>query len=150
MRITRRSVLAGAGTIIGAGTLILPALANTLLAAEGAPADAGADAGALAAAAAGCVEAGNACLQHCLDLLAKGDTSLAECSQAVRQMLAICGAVGPVADARSKYLKPLARLCLDVCTDCEQACRKHEAHHAACKRCAEACAKTIDAARHFV
>jgi len=144
MPITRRAML-----LASAGTIIAPAVATTVFATEGTAADGGADAGALAAAAAQCIEAGNACLQHCLDMLGSGDTSLAECSQAVRQMLAICTAVGPIADARSKYLKPLARICLDACTDCEQACRKHEAHHAPCKHCAEACARTITEAKRF-
>jgi Cys-rich four helix bundle protein (predicted Tat secretion target) len=93
------------------------------------------------------VNAGDACLQHCLDVLAKGDTSLGECAQSVRQMLAVCNAVGPIAVANSKYLKPMARLCVEVCSDCERICRKHGAHHAACKRCAEACARTVAEAK---
>ena len=104
----------------------------------------------LADAAAACVAAGDACLQHCLDLLGQGDTSLSECAHDVRQMIAVCAAIGPLADAGSKHLKDAARLCLDVCTDCEAACRKHENHHAPCKRCAEACARTIAEAKKIV
>ena len=131
MTITRRDVL-----LVGASALAAQAAAIPLeAAAEPAPPGA-----ALAAAAGQCLQAGDACLQHCLDLLAKGDTSLGECAQNVRQMLAVCTAVGPIAVAGSRHLRAMARLCLDVCTDCEQACRKHEGHHAACKRCAEACA----------
>jgi Cys-rich four helix bundle protein (predicted Tat secretion target) len=99
--------------------------------------------GGLAAAAADCVRVGERCLQHCLDLLAAGDQSLGECAKSVNQMLAVCKAVGPLADAGSKHLAALARVCRDVCSDCERECRKHESHHDICKQCAEACARTV-------
>lgn len=102
---------------------------------------------ALADAASGCVRAGEACLQHCLDLLATGDTSLADCARTVTQMLAVCRAVGPIADAGSRHLPALASLCQAVCTDCVEACRKHAEHHAVCKACLEACEKTATAAK---
>jgi Cys-rich four helix bundle protein (predicted Tat secretion target) len=142
MTITRRDVL-----LVGATALAAQAIGGTVAAADEAAPRMDTHRSALAEAADECIGAGNACLQHCLDLLAKGDTSLAECAQNVRQMLAICTAVGPVAVASSKYLKATARLCLEVCTDCEQACRKHESHHAECKRCAEACARSIAEAK---
>jgi Cys-rich four helix bundle protein (predicted Tat secretion target) len=102
---------------------------------------------ALARAASECVRAGEVCLQHCLDLLATGDQSVGDCAKVVTQMLAVCRAVGPIADARGKYVPAMAALCLSVCTDCEQACRKHADKHAVCKACAEACEKTAAAAK---
>jgi Cys-rich four helix bundle protein (predicted Tat secretion target) len=135
MNVTRRTVL-----LAGASAVVAQAASRALAAGE---ASASAPAGALADAAGKCVVVGDACLQHCLDLLAKGDTTLAECAQSVRQMLAICAAVGPIAAAGGKYLKSTARVCLDVCTDCEQVCRKHEAHHAVCKDCADTCARVV-------
>jgi len=142
MTITRREMMALGGT-----ALALHAVRIGVASAAETAAPAAEPASGLADAAAGCIAAGNACLQHCLDLLGKGDTSIAECSQTVRQMLAVCAAIGPLADAGSKHLKEAARLCLDVCTDCEAACRKHENHHAPCKRCADACARTIAEAK---
>jgi Cys-rich four helix bundle protein (predicted Tat secretion target) len=136
--LTRRELMAA-----GAATLALqamPAMAAT-------EADAGDKAAALARAASGCVRAGEACLQHCLDLLAKGETGLGDCAKMVTQMLAVCRAVGPIADARGKYLPAMARLCLTVCTDCEEVCRKHAEHHAVCKACADACEQTAAAAK---
>ena len=97
-----------------------------------------------------CVIAGTECLQHCLTALGTGDTSLAECSKTVRDMLAVCGAEQILVLGESRRAKTTVRLCIDVCTDCEAACRKHEAHHAVCKACADACAATITAARAFV
>lgn len=43
--------------------------------------------------AAHCLDAGQVCLTHCLSLLTQGDTSMSDCAVAVRQMLALCGAV---------------------------------------------------------
>ena len=101
----------------------------------------------LAQAAGTCVRDGEACLEHCLQLLATGDTSLRECAQMVNQMLAVCRAVGPIVDANGKYVRPLAQLCGDVCADCERACRKHSQQHEICRACADACAATAAAAK---
>lgn len=102
---------------------------------------------ALARAASGCVRAGEACLQHCLDLLASGDKSLGDCAKMVTQMLAVCRAVGPIADAGGRHLPAMAQLCQAVCTDCEKVCREHASHHEVCKACADACQTTAAAAK---
>jgi Cys-rich four helix bundle protein (predicted Tat secretion target) len=80
-------------------------------------------------------------------LLAAGDEALGDCAKSVQQMLAVCRAAGPLVYADSKHLRAFAKLCADVCGDCETACRKHEGHHAICKQCAEACAKTVAEAK---
>jgi len=105
---------------------------------------------ALAKAIGQCLTAGNACLDHCLTLLGSGDTSLAECSKAVRDMLAVCNATQILVVGKPAYVKSAVQLCIDACTDCERACRKHEERHAICKTCAEACAATIKAARAYL
>jgi Cys-rich four helix bundle protein (predicted Tat secretion target) len=143
MTIGRRDVLLAGAGVVTAGLL------GSGVAVAGAPAAAG-PAPALADTATACVAAGDACLQHCLDRLAQGDTSLGECAQSVRQMLAVCGAVGPLASAGGKHLAAAARLCIEVCGDCEQVCRKHEHEHPPCKRCAEACARTVAEAKKVV
>ena len=97
-----------------------------------------------------CIEDGNVCLDHCLVLLGRGDTSLAECAKSVRDMLAVCSATQALVAGSSAHVKTAVQLCIDVCTDCERACRKHEAEHAVCKACANACAATIKAARVFL
>lgn len=144
MTITRRDLLAS-GAVLGA-TL---AVGTSAFAATDAPAATASDgaADAFARAAADCVRVGEECLQHCLTLLAGGDESLGDCAKSVQQMLGVCRAAGPLAYAGSKHLAAFARLCADVCGDCETACRKHEGHHAICKTCAEACAKTVAAAK---
>ncbi|MFN7951313.1 MAG: Csp1 family four helix bundle copper storage protein [bacterium] len=133
MTMERREMILATAGVLAAG-LVTPTTA-----AEAPPA--------FAEVAGRCVVVGNECLQHCLDLLAKGDTAIADCAREVRQMLAICAAAGPMAAAKGKRLAAFAKLCADVCGDCESACRKHEADHEICKRCAEACAAVVAEAR---
>lgn len=92
-----------------------------------------------------CIAAGRVCLNHCLRMLGTGNTSMAECSRAVSDMLAICEASESLAAAGSKHLKALATVCITACTDCSKACEPHVGHHAECKACKEACDATIGA-----
>jgi Cys-rich four helix bundle protein (predicted Tat secretion target) len=98
---------------------------------------------ALVDAALDCVAKGEACVPHCIDLMAKGDTSLVECMKSVLAMMPMCTAVARLAALDAPRLKDLAKLCGDVCADCETVCRKHAEHHAVCKACAEACASFV-------
>lgn len=132
--------------MVGAAGILAAGVASRAFAAEGAP-SAPMPAAALAGAAARCVDAGDECLQHCLDMLSAGDGTLADCAREVRQMVAVCAGAGPMAYAGGRRLAAFARLCADVCSDCEKACRKHEAEHDVCKRCAEACARFIAEAK---
>lgn len=105
---------------------------------------------AFAAATADCVEKGDACLQHCIASLSKGDTMMAECAAAVNEMLAVCRGMGTLALSGSKHLEAAARLCHDVCTDCAAACEPHVGHHETCKACHEACQRAIVEAKTLV
>ena len=94
----------------------------------------------LAEAARLCVAAGDACITHCLALFVAGDTSVAACAKSVYQMSAMCQALARLASANSEHLAAFAKVCRDVCLDCEKECRKHEKEHEVCKACAESCA----------
>lgn len=96
--------------------------------------------GALAHAATHCVMLGEACIGHCLELLGQGDKAMAECAKSVEQMMAACNALRQLATWNSAYVPRMARVVMDMCKDCEQACRKHEQMHQSCRDCAEACA----------
>jgi Cys-rich four helix bundle protein (predicted Tat secretion target) len=98
---------------------------------------------ALVAAARRCEDVGKICLAHCIRLTKAGDKSLGDCMRAVQAMLPVCGAVKQLAMQDARRLKDLAKVCTDICSDCEVECRKHESHHVQCKNCAEACAATI-------
>ncbi len=91
-------------------------------------------------AASDCIAVSEECLTHCFDELGKGDKSMVECAETVRETLAACRGLVTLAAADSKHLKEFAAVCAKICRDCEAACKKHENHHAICKRCMEACA----------
>ena len=120
-------------------------LATGALALAGA-AQAAPDAGAAAAKGPGLVELGSACIQvgeecqaHCLQQFAAGDTSLAGCARSVSMMLQMCRALVTAAAQSQPRLKDIARVCGQVCRDCEATCRPHAGHHEICRRCMEAC-----------
>lgn len=99
----------------------------------------------LIAAASDCQKAGEACLAHCLYLLASGDTAMGGCAQSVNQMLAVCSAMMKLASQDSSLLPAQAKVAAQACEACEKECRKHEKKHAECKACAEACAACFKA-----
>ncbi len=101
----------------------------------------------LVTAASDCVVKGQACLAHCLVLLADGDKSMGGCAKAVNQMLALCGALQNLAAQQSTLVPSLAKVALDACLACEKECRKHEKKHVECKACAESCAECIKACK---
>jgi len=94
-----------------------------------------------------CVRNGQLCLSHCLFLLGNGDDSMADCSKAVNQMLACCSALQSLASQGSRLVPAMARVALEACTQCEQACRKHADMHAPCKACMESCTECIKQCR---
>ena len=154
-KINRREVLlVGAGAALAKTLTVTTACANTGAGpAEGGETETPAAGGGgspnaeFAAAAAECVEAGRACMQHCLKMLQSGDTMMAECSQAVYEMLGVCEGVARLAYSGSEHLALAARLCEAVCTTCEAACAPHAGHHQECGACAEACRRSIAAAK---
>jgi Cys-rich four helix bundle protein (predicted Tat secretion target) len=103
----------------------------------------------LAEAARKCVAAGDACMSHCLALFVAGDNSVAACAKSVYQMSAMCTALARLASANSPHLAALAKVCREVCLDCEKECRKHEKEHAECKACAESCAACAEECKKF-
>lgn len=100
----------------------------------------------LAEATASCVRTGETCLEHCLRLMAAGDTSLGACAKTVHQMLAICRATASLASMGSDYLRDVARICAAACAECARACEPHRGHHAECAACADSCKKAEAAA----
>ena len=94
-----------------------------------------------------CLKAGQACNDHCIELVKSGDTSIAECMSTVSEMLAACTALSQLASYQSKHLAAMAKVCIDVCEDCEKECAKHEDKHAECKACADACRDCIKACK---
>jgi Cys-rich four helix bundle protein (predicted Tat secretion target) len=138
-RASRRSLIAGAGLLVAAGALPGRALAQAAV--KTGPAKSPHQA--IIEATKRCESVGNACLKHCQRLTRLGDKSIADCMRSVAVMLPVCVATNRLAQQDARRLQDLAKVCADVCRDCEAECRKHEFHHAECKRCAEACAATV-------
>jgi Cys-rich four helix bundle protein (predicted Tat secretion target) len=94
----------------------------------------------LISASSDCVQKGQVCLNHCLDLLGQGDKQMAACAKSVNQMLAVCGALQQLASQESAFLARQAKIAMDACKQCEDECKKHADKHEACKACMESCA----------
>ena len=86
-----------------------------------------------------CIELGEVCQAHCLQQFAAGDTSLAGCAKSVTMMIAMCRALVTASAQSSSRLKEIARVCGQVCRDCEAVCKPHAGHHDICRRCMESC-----------
>jgi Cys-rich four helix bundle protein (predicted Tat secretion target) len=100
--------------------------------------------GKLIETASNCITTGQACIQHCFESFAAGDTSLAACAKTVTEAIYVCQTLQAMAAANSPHLKAMSKIALAVCLDCEKECRKHEAKHQTCKACAEACKACAD------
>ena len=90
-----------------------------------------------------CTDKGQRCIAHCLVAFQEGDTALADCAAKAHEMLAICDAFSYLLAANSGYIKSYAKVCAQVCEDCEKECLKHK-EHIECRDCANACADVVD------
>lgn len=90
-----------------------------------------------------CDMVGQACLTHCLSLLAQGDASMAACASAVREMLSVCGTTSTLIQSRSSLAAAQLAVCRDACAACRAACLPHVDHHTQCSECAQACTRAI-------
>ena len=98
----------------------------------------------LQVAASLCVANGQVCLAHCIRLLGQGDKGMADCAAAVDQMLAVCGALQDLAGQGSTLTPALARVALEACKRCGEACKPHIEHHAECKACYVSCQECME------
>lgn len=94
-----------------------------------------------------CIKTGNLCLDHCIELVAQDDTSIAACISTVRAMLPALASLLTLASANSKHVSAMAKVCIDLCEDCRVECEKHAHHHLACKTCMESCERCIKACK---
>jgi Cys-rich four helix bundle protein (predicted Tat secretion target) len=92
-----------------------------------------------------CSAMGEACLTHCITMLADGDKSMGDCAKSTQLMVPFCQAMTATATIDAKQVMQLVALCKEVCTECEAACAVHSKMHAACKRCEDSC-KAVTAA----
>lgn len=87
-----------------------------------------------------CIQKGEVCLNHCIELMGQGEKEMAACAKTVNEVLAVCGALQQLANQNSKQLAKMASIAMDVCKACEDECKKHADKHESCKACGESCA----------
>ncbi|MAI78873.1 MAG: hypothetical protein CL917_08035 [Deltaproteobacteria bacterium] len=97
----------------------------------------------LVRSAGNCGTTGEICQAHCQQMLATGDTRLADCSASVAEMTASCSTLAHFAASNSEYLPAMAKLCIQILKDCKATCEKHPKHEE-CMACAEACEHCIE------
>lgn len=132
----RRDALTGLGTL---SLTALAAAASAETAAHDHSMHGAAPHQALTEAAAACIQTGQACIAHCVTVLAAGDGSIASCQASVMETVAICEALQRLGNLDSSHLAKVAAAAVDICRACEKECRKHEAKHPVCKACGDAC-----------
>ncbi len=130
----RRELLVGAGLALAA---ITQAKADKPVTKPAASAGGG-----LTVATAQCTRVAQACLRHCLAMLATGNPSMAGCAKAVADLIPAASALGAVAAGGSRHVAPLAKVVGEIAKDCKAECDKHPAM-APCKECGESCAALI-------
>jgi Cys-rich four helix bundle protein (predicted Tat secretion target) len=148
----RREAIMSTGAILvsaSAGAIACGAH-NAVAGAAATPTAAGTTDHALADAAHDCVHHGDECIQHCIGMLASGDTAMIGCLRAAQDMVAVSEALAKLALAGSAHLPAIAKAAVEMCTACEAECRKHAGHHEVCRACADACAKTVTSAKKYV
>lgn len=129
----RRDLLVGAG-------VALAAVAVTR--AEAAPPTPKTPAGSLVLAASACTRASQACLRHCLDMLAGGTSAMAACAKTVADLIPASEALAAIAAGGSSHTAALAAVVGQFAKECKVECDKHLAM-APCKACSDACAALL-------
>lgn len=90
-----------------------------------------------------CIKMGEICNQHCMHMFQMGDTTLADCSISVQELIAASTAVLKFTANNSCHLNAFLDVVIKVCKTCEEECIKHD-QHIQCKDCGEACRDCID------
>lgn len=142
----RRHLLRSSALLPAAGLTLVGMAGCAPMARAPQPPQAGAASADLIAATGVCITRGETCLTHCVEMLGRGESAMAECAATVRQTLAACTALQKLAAQRSVHTARMAAVVARICDDCEQACRKHP-DMPECVACADACADCAQACR---
>lgn len=91
-----------------------------------------------------CIQTAQYCRAHCIELIKSGDTSLADCLEAVTDTISVCETLVQLSASDNRHLKAYASVCIDICKDCEMECEKHQEKHKECKECMLSCIDCIE------
>ncbi len=152
--LSRRNVLKGAG-VLGLGTLAVMTAEGMSGISEAFAGDmehhhhAGPSNQTMTDSIHACIQTGDECTAHCIEVIKTGDTSLIDCMKSVQETVAFCSGFAYISASDSKYLNAMCELAITICSDCQKQCEKH-AKHAQCKACGEACAEcTKECKKHL-
>ena len=152
--IERRTILKGAGAL-GLGAVVstlagnLAGVSPAFAAGAGHQHHGGSSYKAMADAVNACVNQGNACAAHCLEVIKSGDLTIADCMASVQETAAFSATLAYMTAVNSKHLNAMCELAIEVCGDCQKQCEKHS-KHASCKAYAEACAACVKACKEHL
>ncbi len=103
----------------------------------------------IAVSAAECITTGEECVRVCIETMATGDPSMAQCARSLQALMSSCEALQIMAIHDSAFLKDIAVVAKKVCKDCQEECMKHK-HHKQCIECANACVKCIELCNKYI
>lgn len=154
-RFERRTILKGAGAL-GLGAVVSTVMSGMPGISTAFAADAGhhhhgggSPYKAMTDAVNVCVNTGNTCAAHCLDVIKTGDLSIVDCMASVQETAAFSQAFAYLIAANSKHVNAMCELAIKICNDCQKQCEKH-AKHESCKAYAEACAACVKACKEHL
>lgn len=93
-----------------------------------------------------CASTGEECLRHCFGMLSMNDTSMADCTKAVYDLVAVCAALQTLASVNSPFTPAFAKNVAGVCDACKKECDKFP-KVIECRTCGDACQACADECR---
>jgi Cys-rich four helix bundle protein (predicted Tat secretion target) len=100
-----------------------------------------------------CVRHAVACIAECNRVLATGESSMADCQEAVLSMVSVCEATAANATmylAGDELLKQLVDVCREFCDHCAEACEPHAEHYPECRNCMDSCKDCSEACQEYL
>lgn len=91
-----------------------------------------------------CIKTAQYCRDHCIELIRTGDTTLIDCLDIVTDTISMCETLVQFSVSNNRHLQSFAKVCIEVCKDCEKECRLHKDKHKECKACMESCIACIE------
>ncbi|KLV26263.1 four-helix bundle copper-binding protein [Niallia circulans] len=93
-----------------------------------------------------CMIVCNHCLNECLT--EEQVAPMLDCIHMNRESIQFCSYLEQAIIRKSPYAKEFAEICLSVCEDCANECKKHDHRH--CQYCAEICKECVEACKTFL
>jgi Cys-rich four helix bundle protein (predicted Tat secretion target) len=97
-----------------------------------------------------CVASGEDCLRHSMGMWAMKDTTMAACTNAIIQLVAVCRALHTLAAMNSSFTPDFAKNAATMCDAAAKECQPFYSKYLECKVCADSCRKCAEECRKLV